>query len=56
MHDAKITRLGDSPAHAGVLHIDGALSEVKVETNEHDEFVVTLDCADGKRMVIHDDR
>lgn len=51
-----MTRLGDTPAYAGVLHQDGAVSEVKVETNPQDEFVVTLLAADGKRMVLLDDR
>lgn len=55
MHDALITRAGDTPAHAGVLHQDGAYSEVRVETNTQDEFVVTLICAESKRMVLKEE-
>jgi hypothetical protein len=53
MHRASITQQGDTPAYAGLLHPDGSYSEVKVETNADDDFVVTLTQADGKQMVIH---
>lgn len=56
MHEAQVTRQGDTPAHAGLLHQDGAYSEVKVETNDQDEFVVTVLPAEGKRMSVVDTR
>lgn len=53
MHRAEITRQGDTPAYAGVLHRDGRYSEVRVETNAADEFIVTLTKADGVALHIN---
>lgn len=50
MHEAQVTRAGDTPAYAGVLHQDGRYSEVRVETNERDELIVTVMKADGVHL------
>jgi hypothetical protein len=49
------TKLGDTPAFAGVLHQDGSISEVRVETNENDDFVVTFHKSESTFMQIREE-
>lgn len=52
-HAALFTKAGDTPAYAGVLHQDGSVSEVRVETNENDDFVLTIDSAPDRVVTIN---
>jgi hypothetical protein len=56
MIDARMTDRPGDPVHAGVLHKDGAVSLVKVEVTPDDAMHVTVEIADGHRVVIHDER